>query len=368
MKFTVLKENLNKALSIVGKSISTRPQLPILGNILIKAGEHSLTLSSTNLETGISYSLGAKIDTQGQTTVPGKLLTDFINSISADKIDFEVKDTTLTVKTPHTRSTFTTANPSDFPPFPALGESKKVFPLGKLKEAVGRIVISASADETRPVLTGVKVEINSGKIALTATDGYRLSKEQIETGDKEEELSVIIPAPSLMEMIRIAMEVKAEEVGIYILENKNQIVFVLPDVMIYTRMIDGEYPNIERIIPAGFKTRVVIEKDSFFQSVKTASLFARGAANIIKVKIAKDGLHLSANTPQLGENEDFVEAKVDGEEMEIAFNYRFLLDLLNIFPDDNVVLETSGALSPGLFKTEKPSSFLHIIMPVRVQE
>ncbi|EKD85481.1 MAG: hypothetical protein ACD_38C00015G0003, partial [uncultured bacterium] len=165
---------------------------------------------------------------------------------------------------------------------------------------------------------------------------------------------------------RIAQEIKVEEIGFSIIENKNQTVFFLPDIYIFTRLIDGEFPNIEKIIPIGAKTKVAIDRDQFAQSVKTASLFARGAANIIKIKIEKEGLRLSANTPQVGEDEDFIEAKVEGEEAEIAFNYRFLLDLLNNFPEKEVIFETSGSLNPGVFKPAK-GSFLHLIMPVRVQ-
>ena len=151
-------------------------------------------------------------------------------------------------------------------------------------------------------------------------------------------------------------------------ENKNQAIFHLPNATVFTRIIDGEFPNIEKIIPVGFKTRVIIDRNQLSQAVKTASLFARGAANIIKIKIEKNGLRLSANTPQVGQNEDFVEAKVEGEETEIAFNYRFLLDLLSNFPDESLVFESSGPLNPGVFKPSKPTpSFLHIIMPVRVQ-
>ena len=161
---------------------------------------------------------------------------------------------------------------------------------------------------------------------------------------------------------------KAEEIGFSVIENKNQAVFTMSNTTVFTRIIDGEFPNIEKIIPSSFKTKVTVDCHEFTQAVKTASLFARGAANIIKIKIEKNGLRLSANTPQVGQNEDFVEAKVEGEESEIAFNYRFLLDLLANFPEENLVLESSGPLNPGVFKPSKPTpSFLHIIMPVRVQ-
>ena len=169
-------------------------------------------------------------------------------------------------------------------------------------------------------------------------------------------------------MVRIAVEVKAEEVGFSIIENKNQVVFILPNILIYTRLIDGEFPNTDKIIPQSFKTKIIVEKEQLTSAVKTTSLFARGAANIIKIKIEKDGLRLSANTPQVGEDEVFVDAKVEGEESEIAFNFRFLLDLLANFPEENIILETSGSLNPGVFKPASTKlSYLHLVMPVRVQ-
>ncbi|PIP33229.1 DNA polymerase III subunit beta [Candidatus Gottesmanbacteria bacterium CG11_big_fil_rev_8_21_14_0_20_37_11] len=369
MHVIVLKENLGKALSIVGKIVSIRPQLPILSNILLKAENHKLLLKATNLEIGMIYEVAAKIEKEGETTVPGKLITDFINTLNSDKIEIILDDKKLIIKTNKSHASFSITNPTDFPTFPSLTDQKKSLPIEKLKGAIIRTVFAASIDESRPVLTGVKTIIKNGKISLSATDGYRLSMDYIEIPDKKEDLNVILPATSLLEVVRAAQETKNEEVIFNIIENKNQVVFTLPNISIYTRLIDGEFPNIEKIIPQGFKTKVTINKEEFTRSVKTASLFARNAANIIKVKIEKQGIRLSANTPQIGENEDFIEAKVEGEVIETAFNYRFLLDLLANFPDDNVVFESSGSLSPGVFKPEKTNlSFLHLIMPVRIQE
>ncbi len=372
MHLTVLKENLIKALITVGRSISIRPQLPILSNILLKTEENRLKISATNLELGIVYTIGAKIEKEGEVAVPGKLIIEFINSLKTDKIELKLEDHNLSVKSGKTQATFTTTSPTDFPPFPDIPATKKNLPLEKIKGAITRTVFAASTDESRPVLTGVKTDISNGTLSLWATDGYRMSMEKAVFPNKEEELHAILPAQSLMEVVRIAQEVKAEEVGFSIIENKNQVVFYLPDILVFTRLIDGEFPNVEKIIPVGAKTKVVVDRELLAQSVKTASLFARGAANIIKIKIEKEGLRISANSPQVGNDEDFIEAKVEGEETEIAFNYRFLLDLLANFPDKEIVLETSGPLNPGVFKpvttsTSNGGSFLHLIMPVRVQ-
>ena len=368
MHLFVLKENLNKALSIVGRCISTRPQLPILSNILLKTENNQLKISATNLELSIVFTIGAKVEKEGEITVPGKLISEFINNLTADKIEFLLEGTNLIVKTNKPHASFSTTTTSDFPPFPTLPPTKKTLPLNKLKESILRTVFAASIDEMRPVLTGVKTTIKNGKISFIATDGYRLSIEEAVFPDKQEELQAILPAQSLLELVKAAAEVKAEEVGFSIIEGKNQVVFSLSNIQMFTRLIDGEFPNIEKIIPVGFKTKVIIDKEQLAQAVKTTSLFARGAANIVKIKVEKDGLRLKAVTPQIGEEEDFVEAKVSGEEVEIAFNFRFLLDLLANFPDKELILEASGPLAPGLFKPTSPNiSFLHLIMPVRIQ-
>lgn len=369
MHFVVLKENINKALSIVSKTLSTKPQMPILSCLLLKAKEGKLQILSTNLELGIIYEIPVQIEKEGEIAIPGKLLADFIATLQTDKIEFEAETSKLTVKTKTNKASFTTANVSEFPPFLEPPETKRKLPFNKIKDMIIRTIFAASTDEARPILTGVKTTLSQGKMFLTATDGYRLSKEHISLEDTKEDTEIILPAQSLSEIVRIATEVKADDISFAIVENKNQVVFTMPSVQIFTRLIDGEFPNTDKIIPQNFKTRVIIDKDVFYQAVKTASLFARGAANIIKIKIDKDGLKLSANNPQIGEDEDSIEAKVEGEDTEIAFNFRFLLDLLANFPGSEVVFESSGPLNPGVFKPKSEKiNFLHIIMPVRVQD
>lgn len=368
MHFIVLKENLNQVLSIVARNIPVRAQLPILSNILLKTEENQLKVAVTNLELGIVFTVGAKIEKEGEVTVPGKLLSEFTSFLSADKIEFILEGTNLVVKTPKTKASFTTIPSTDFPPFPTLPKFENNFSYKKIKDAISRTVFAASIDESRAVLTGVRTNIANNLATFAATDGYRLSIEKVELTDKKKDLSVILPAKSLAEVVRIAAELKAEEIGFATIENKNQMVFSLPKVAIFSRLLEGEFPNVEKIIPVGFKTKITVDREQFAHSVKTAALFARGAANIIKIKIEKDGLRIKAVAPQIGEDEDFVEAKVEGEEGEIAFNYRFLLDFFANFPEETLIFETSGPLSPGVFKSAANSSFLHIIMPVRVQE
>jgi len=369
MHFFVLKENINKALLIVSRSISTRPQIPILSNALFKAENGQLKIATTNLELGTLFVVPAKIEKEGETTIPGKLISEFISSLQAEKIEFLLEKNNMIVKTGRTKASFSTIPSSDFPPFDYTVKTRLKFSFKDIKDAVLRTTFAASIDEGRPILTGVKTTIKDGKLVFTATDGYRLSREQVEIEDKKSEWQVIIPAKALSEVVRIAQELKAEEIDVSILEGKNQVVFSVGSVLIFTRLIDGEFPNVEKIIPENFKTKVIIDKELFIQSVKTTSLFARGAANIIKIKVEKDGLRLKAVTPQVGEDEDFIEAEKEGEELETAFNFRFLLDMLANIPEEKIIFETSGPLNPGVFRMFSSSStFLHIIMPVRIQE
>jgi DNA polymerase-3 subunit beta len=368
MHFFILKENIDKILNIIGRNISIRPQLPILSNLLLKTENGKLTIATTDLELGLLFHTNAKIEKEGEITVPGKLLTEFVSLLPAGKIEFLLEGNMLQVKTNKTHASLATMPAGEFPSFPQINEIKNTFLFKKTQEAILRTVFAASTDEGRPVLTGLRITIADGRVTFAATDGYRLSMEQVEIPDKKENLTMILPAQSLSETIRIAQEMKSEDIGFSLIENKNQAVFVLPNVSVYTRLIEGEFPNVEKIIPSQAKTKVQTDRDQFIQAVKTTSLFARTAANIIKIKIEKDKLRLKAVTPQVGEDEDSIEAKVEGEETEIAFNYRFLLDLLSRFPEKTVVFETSGSLAPGVFKTNtNTSSFLHLIMPVRIQ-
>ena len=368
MHFVVLKESFLKALGIVGRSIPTRAQLPILSNILIKATDKELILSGTDLELGIVFTLPVKVEEKGEITVPGKILSEFVGSVHGEKLEFIQEATQLKIISGKTKATFATSNPEDFPPFPEVTVFDRRLPYSVIKTAIPRMVFAASTDEARPILTGVRIVATGDTFSLTSTDGYRLSIEKITIPKFSEDFIGIIPAGTLTEVSRIATEMKVNEVGFTILKDKNQVVFSLPQVRIYSRLIDGEFPTIEKIIPQGFKTKVILKKDDFLQAVKTTSLFARGSANVVKVVVGKNTITLSANTPQVGGDEEVLEANVQGEETEIAFNYRFLLDLLNNFPQGDVVFEISGNLSPGLFKSsESASTFLHIIMPVRVQ-
>lgn len=373
MKFDCLQENLSKGLLTVSRFTPTRAQLPILANILISAKNGELKLGATNLESGIVLQIGAKIEEEGEITVPAKIITDLINSLPPGKIEFISEDNNLKIGGFSSKTTLSCLPASEFPPFPI---SKKGGAIKLTKEELkGPVLLTsycAANDESRPVLSGIKIFIKNNNLAFVATDGYRLSLKTtpVKAGEGLEK-GLILPARTLTEIVKILEE---DEEGMVELElsSLGQVIFKLKNAEIFCRLIEGQYPDFEKIIPSSFKTSARVLKKDLAAAVKTTAIFAKDSANIIKFKIESaqggSGLRVSANAPQIGGNESEVEAKIEGEENEIAFNCRFLQEFLNIIEGEEIVFEMGNSLSPGVFKILGDSSFLHLIMPVRITE
>ena len=369
MKLTILQENLNKAISCVERFVSTKTQLPILSNIFLKAENNKFKLQATNLETGISLWLGAKIEKEGEITIPARIFSEFLNSLPKEKVKLELKDKKISVTCGSFSASFTGIDASEFPPLPVLGDKKPdvVFPFSSFSPAITKVSFAAARDEGRPVLTGVKFEPKDKKLILAATDGYRLSVKEFKESKIKLDSDLIIPARSLLEIQKIVGE-DEDEIGLSFTEKKNQVIFSLSEAEIITRLIEGEFPEYRKIIPPSSSTRLVLEKTELLNALKAASIFARDSANIVRFEVEKNSLTISANSPQVGENKTVVEAKVEGGKEKIAFNCRFLLEFLNNINTEEVIFEMTGSLNPGVFKTPDDPSYLHVIMPVRVQE
>ena len=371
MKVSVLQENLSKGVAIVSRSTSTQAQLPILANILLATEKGRLKLSATNLETGINFYLGAKIEEEGAITVPAKTLVELISSLSPEKIHLETKGDSLKISSLNFKAEINGINASEFPKIPSFkGKPSFAFEAKDFKEMVDQVAFSAATDEGRPVLTGVRLAVKNGKLSLVATDGYRLSVKRLQSPIRQPveqakfKKPLIIPARTLQEVSRIKEE---GEIKILIMEKGNQLIFGLEDVEVVTRLIEGEFPAFEKIIPGEKKTKAVVDREELLRAIKITSIFARETANIVKFQISKNKLQISANAPQVGSNEALVEVKIEGEENEIAFNFRYLVDFLNSVTSEEIAFEMTGPLNPGVFKIKDDPAFLHIIMPVRLQ-
>lgn len=375
MDLLILQENLNKGLGVVSRFVASKSTLPILGNILLTTDQGRLKLSATNLENGINLWLGAKIEKEGSITVPAKLLTEFVNSLPSEKIKMETKETSLFIEAGQFKANFNGTPPTEFPQIPSFdGEPVLVFSNKNLTEALSQVIFAAAQDDGRPILTGVLIMVQGKRVSLVATDGYRLSLKNVLVKENKLKKNLLIPAKALLEISKMAQEKnekEEKEVKIGLTPEKSQVIFLLPDIELSSRLLEGEFPEFEKIIPKNSSTRVEIDKEEFLKAVRITSIFAREQANIIKLKVdptANEGkITISAENPQLGGNESEVSAKTEGEKLEIAFNYRFLLDLLSCPLGEEIVFEANGSLSPGVFKIKGDDSFLHVIMPVRIQ-
>lgn len=375
MKLTILQENLSKALNIANKFVSSRAQLPVLSNILFTAEDNKLKLSATNLETGINLWLPAKIDQNGAITVSAKAISEFVSSLPSDKVELKTDVNKFFIQCRNYKANFNGMAAAEFPQISSL-KSKKDIKLEKvslnakdLVEAINLVAFTAAQDESRPVLTGVKIIFNEKEIQLAATDGYRLSLKTIKLEAPVKLSSLIIPARALMEVSRIcSQEKELEKLTVTLAKDANQIIFTFNNVEIITRLIEGEYPDFTKIIPNEKTTQLVVNREELQRAVKTAALFAKDSANIVKLNIKNQILNIAANAPEIGDNEVALEIKQSGEDSQIAFNCRFLQEFLSVYGQEELVLETMGSLKPGVFRVPADATYLHIIMPVRIQE
>lgn len=367
MNITILQENLLRALSRASRVVPIKPQLPIVANVLLQTHEGRLKITATNLETTEAVVVGAKVEKEGGICVSSRLLLELVATLPQSAVHIVVKEGALLVETEGFRATIPGVAASEFPQtkeggkaaFTALGKDEFI-------RAAAQVIFAAATDEGRPLLTGVRVLEKDGETQLAATDGFRLSVKRLSLKTKDP-LDLLVPARALSEVVKVSQEEKETKEIKIARPEPSQMAFIVGDTEIRTRLIDGEYPNFEKIIPTKHNTRTLLDKAALLSAVKSAAIFARDNANIVRLHIENQTVTISANTPQVGENSIDVEAKVDGEGGDMAINSRFLLECLSNFPGDELLFEMTGSLNPGVFRPAKDDSYLHIIMPVRVQ-
>jgi DNA polymerase-3 subunit beta len=366
MKLSCLQENLNKGLSVVSRLVATRGTLEILSHILLKTEGGRLKLSATNLEIGINYKVGAKIEKEGEVTVPARLFSELVAQLPPGKIDINLKDDTLDVKTGGYSSQVKGLSAEEFPLIPKI-KDKKLFSVsaGELKDAINMVSFSAALDETRPVLSGIYVKIGKGKLILASTDSYRLAEKIVELKAKDlKEKDAIVPARSLMELSRI-LDDPEKEVNVYL--DETQIMFETEDLEFTSRLVEGKFPDYTQIIPSSFETKATCALSEFSNIVKVASLFSREAAGSVTLNISSKGrIEAVSAATQMGESNAECDAKVTGKDAEIIFNGKYLVDALNTLPTGDITLEVSGKLNPGVLRKEGDKTYTYVIMPLRV--
>ena len=368
MKLSVMQENLARGLSVVSRAVSNR-SLPVLTNVLLKTEDGGLKLTATNLEIGITYWVPGKIETDGATSVPARLLTDLVNSLpGGEPIVLELSEgETLHIKAGRFESNIKGIPAEDFPTVQTAGERPITRVAQKvLRQALDETAFAAASDEARPILTGVLARFEGDQLTLAAADNYRIAVKTITVLDPVEETSVVIPARALTELSRILADVD-DPVSIVLAHSRNQLLFHVEGIDLVTRLIDGQYPNYQSVLPATHATRAVLDREELLRAVRPAALIAHESANIVKLGVGLEGdpaITVSANA-EVGDHIGRVEAAVEGDGTTIAFNARFLADVLTNVDAEQFALELNGPLSPGVFRPIGDDRYVHVVMPLR---
>ncbi len=376
MKVTVLQTNLAHGLSIVSRAVSPRSSLPVLGNILIATDEGRLRLSATNLEMGITCWIGAKIEEEGSTTVPARTFSDLINTLPGDQVSLALDTNTqvLNVRGGTSTNDIKCIDAQEFPPLP-VPEMEGAIQVNVVdfREMIQQVAFAASVDEARPVLMGVLVNVNGDQVTMAAADGFRLSvRKATLSSSAAQEVNAIIPARALAELGRIAAD-GDQTIAMVFPKERGQVVFRMKDVELSSQLIDGTFPDYQQIIPRGHKSRTLVSTASLLKACKQAEIFAREGSNVARLNIKSANgelepseVEISAQSEETGSNETIVEATVDGIGLLIAFNVKFLREVLEVIKSPNVAIETSAPNAPGVIRPVGDESFLHVIMPMHL--
>ncbi|HEY1074072.1 MAG TPA: DNA polymerase III subunit beta [Patescibacteria group bacterium] len=370
MNFSVTQENLVKGLQVVNRIATTRATLPVLGNILLTTDKGRLKLVSTDLELAIDTYIGAKVEIEGAITVPARTFTDFVTNNSDTTIDFSLNDTVLNAKSAHYTAEIKGIDATEFPTIPEIGGTNVIHLAAPLfKEAIQQTVFATTQDETRPVLSGVALFISGKELKLVATDSYRLAEKRIPIEEGEaNDVTVIVPARALLELSRLIHDDVAR-VSLSI--DQHQMMAVCGESHLVSRLIEGTFPAYEAIIPKELATTVTLNRSEFISSLKMASLFSRDSAYNVTFTVGERDITLKALSAQIGASTSTVTAAVSGPAVSIAFNARFVLEVLQVMSCDAIQFQLQqphdNQWYPGIVKSTQDQNYQYVIMPLRTE-
>jgi DNA polymerase-3 subunit beta len=373
MKVTCLQENLAKGLGIVGRAVATRSTYPVLANVLLATENGRLKLSATNFEVAITCWLGANVETDGAITVPARTLADLVNNLPPDQVTLIVDEQTQTMNIACRRveANIKGIDYNEFPLMPDVDSENRIkMETAVLKEMINQVTFAAATDDTRPTLTGIHTTFDGDEIKMAATDGFRLSVRRSKlAGHVETPFEVIIPARSLNELARVASD-EQEFVYISLPDGRNQIVFDMESILVIVQLVEGAFPDYSAVLPTSHRTRTVLNTAEFVKACKMADIFAREASHTARVRIEPGDeitpghTTITATSTETGDNVAQLDANIDGESVEIAFNVKYMTDVLNVLNTPQVALETTSAMEPGVIKPVGRDDFTHVIMPM----
>ncbi|MFH1129465.1 MAG: DNA polymerase III subunit beta [Patescibacteria group bacterium] len=371
MKIICLQENLKNGLNNVSNITGKNLTLPILNNILLSADKKGLKLSTTDLEMAITNEVACKIEKEGSITIPAKLLVNFVNNLPNKKIEINIKNNTVFLKCENYNSNIKGLDSKDFPIIPKI-KSEPIIEISsyEFKNALEQVINFVSVSDIRPEISGVLLDFNNEKkIKFVATDSFRLGEKILNIKDnkikKEELKSIIIPLKTAQEVVKIISNHENCELKISI-EN-NQILFNLPETQIVSRLIEGNYPNYQQLISKQFDTTAIITREELLKAVKIGSFFSSKINDVrLKVNVKKSEIEIFSQDIELGENASEIKGDINGKDLEIIFNHKYLLDGLNNINSEKIVIGFNGDTSPGIIKPEGRDDFLYIIMPIKL--
>ncbi len=376
MKLSCLQENLSRGLGIVGRAAAIRSTLPITQNILLAAEQSRLKLVATNLEMAATCWAGAKIEEDGAITIPARLLIDFVNSLPNELIEITLPSNShsVEIKSGRFQAHINGIDAQDFPPVPSVSGGVIANIASKaLSDGITQVAFATATEESRPVLTGINAEFEGERLKLVAADGFRLAVHDMALDSAvDEKTMVIIPTRTLSELNRLLGD-QEEPVEITINQQKSQALFRLKNAELVSQLIQGSFPDYSQVIPQSYTTRAVVDVNEFLRIIKMSSIFARDASGIVRLLVTPGSeltpgkLTVSAQAEEIGDNVSEMDALVDGEEAKIAFNARYLSDVLSVLHQAQVAIEITTPSSPGIIRPVGVDNYIHVIMPMFVQ-
>jgi len=376
MKLSCLQENLSKGLGTVSRAVATRSTLPITQNVLLASEQSRLKLAATNLEMAITCWIGAKVEQEGTITVPARLFIDFVNSLPNDLIEITLPGNshTVEIRSGRFQAHINGIDAQDFPPIPEVSDGLTTnMEAAALREGITQVTFSAATEESRPVLTGINTEFEGDQLSLAAADGFRLAVHKTNIGSPvDPKTTVIVPARALNELNRLLGE-QEEPVEVTINKQRGQLLFRLKNAQMVSQVIQGSFPDYAQVIPKSYNTRAVVDIAEFLRVTKMSSIFARDASGIVRLvitpgaELAPGKLTISAQAEEIGGNVGEIDALVDGAEAKIAFNVKYLSDVLSVLRQSQVALEVTTPSSPGVIRPIGVDNYVYVIMPMFVQ-
>ncbi len=376
MNISCLQENFARGLSVVGRAVAARSTLPQTSHVLLASDEGRLKLVATNLEIAITAWIGAQVEEEGSITIPARLLSDFVTSLPNERIDMTIapRARQLHISCARNEATVAGMDAADFPPIPSVsdGFSLDLDPKA-LRTAIAQVEFAAAADDTRPVLTGIHTLLEDRELTLAAADGFRLAVYKLALDqDVPERVEVIIPARALRELERLLAE-EGEPLKISFNAGRSQALFRLKTVEMVATLVQGTFPNYSQLIPQTYTSRAVIDMRQFLQETRIAAIFARDGSGIVRLQlepgedVAPGKMTVSARAEEIGEHRGDIDVTMEGEPAKIAFNSKYLQDVLQVLDCSQVALETTSPSSPGVIRPLGAENYVHVVMPMFVQ-